>query len=284
MIEEPITYISLNLGPDVGANDTIVGVRVVPDGRNGNEVYGRTLDSGEPDTGEGIILEAGDKLVFPPGSVKVTLQDVDRYADAELDGYAAVTNTVWTWLQIPPRPDDQAFFLYMLATSRRLDRAYALCVGALRELGQRADEPFISTRSRVFNALGNAESMCIALNRAIWMIRDAQARFPVKTAVPHEVADVQDAVRAIRNAFEHIDERAFGEARQETPAEAMSIFNQADLVTSRTIRYACHSLDMRMQVVPALVAARRFVYDVIAEAGITKTLNNSMEFGPFMDD
>ena len=114
MIEKPITYISLNLGPNVGANDTVVGVRVVPDGRNGNEVYGRTLNAGEPDSGEGIVLEAGEKLVFPSGSVTVTLEDVDRYADPELDGYSAVSNTVWTWLQIPPS-SSQGFFLYMLA-------------------------------------------------------------------------------------------------------------------------------------------------------------------------
>ena len=283
MAMEPITYIGISLGPNVGANDTVVGVRVVPNGRNSNEVYGRTLNADEQDTGERITLEVGEKLVFPPGSVEVTLPDVDRYADSELDGYAPVTNTAWTWLKIPPSPDE-AFFHYMLAVSRRLDRAYALYVGALRELGTRPDEPFIRTRARVFSALGNAESMCIALNRAIQMIADAHARFSVTTAVPREVTDVQDAVRAIRNAFEHIDERAFGRARQETPVEAMSIFNQADLVTSGTIRYAEHSLDLRMQVIPALVAARQFIYDVLAGEGTTKRVDEPIEFGPFMDE
>ena len=57
---KPITYISLNLGPNVGATDFIVGVRVVPDGRSGNEVYGRTLDTGETDNGEGILLNVGE--------------------------------------------------------------------------------------------------------------------------------------------------------------------------------------------------------------------------------
>ncbi len=127
MVKEPITYIGIHLGPNVGDNDAVVGVRVVPNGRNGNEVYGRILNAGEPDTGEGITLEAGYKLVFPPSSVNITLKDVDRYADAELDGYAPVTNTVWTWLHIPPSPEP-AFFHYMLAASRRLDRAYALYV------------------------------------------------------------------------------------------------------------------------------------------------------------
>ena len=61
---KPITYVGLNLGPNVGATDFIVGVRVVPDGRSGNEVYGRALNTGEPDNGEGILLNVGDKLVF----------------------------------------------------------------------------------------------------------------------------------------------------------------------------------------------------------------------------
>ncbi len=38
----PITYISINLGPVVGANDFLAGVRVVPPGRNGNAVFGRS--------------------------------------------------------------------------------------------------------------------------------------------------------------------------------------------------------------------------------------------------
>ena len=282
MAVEPITYISINLGPNVGANDTVVVVRVVSDGRNGNEVFGRTLNVGEPDTGEGIVLKVGEKLVFPSGNVKVTLQDVDRYADPEQDGYAALTNTVWTWLQIPPS-SSLAFFLYMLAASRRLDGAHALCVGALRELGDRPDEPFMKTRTRIFGALGNAESMCIALNRAFVMISDVGARFSVKVAVPSEVEAIQDAVLAIRNAFEHIDERAFGNARQETPVEAISIFNQADLVKSATLRYGNYELDLRTQVIPALVAARQYIYDVIAEAGSSKTVNKPLEFGPFSD-
>ncbi len=122
--------------------------------------------------------------------------------------------------------------------------------------------------------------MCIALNRAIWMIRNTQAKFSTTTSVPHEVAEVQDAVHAIRNAFEHIDERAFGKARQEGPEDAMSIFDQADLVTSGTIRYANFSFDLRTQTIAALVAARRFIYDVLSEQGTTKLVDKPI--GPFV--
>ena len=46
MAVEDIAYISLNLlgKPTLGANDTVVGVRVVPAGRDGNLVYARSLN------------------------------------------------------------------------------------------------------------------------------------------------------------------------------------------------------------------------------------------------
>lgn len=274
---QTITHIGIHLGPDINANDAVVGVRVVPDGKNSNEVYGRTLNFGEPDSGESIKLEVGEKLVFLPGSVNVTLQDVDRYADPEPDGYATIANTVWTWLQIPPLRNE-AFFNYLLAASRRLDTAHALCVSVLREIDNySSNEPFIKTRARVFKALGHAELMCIALNRAIMMIKDAHDKVSATTTVPNEIGTIQEAVLAIRNAFEHIDERAMGNARKEDSADAMSIFNQADLI-SGILRYANHSLDLKAEVIPALIVARKFIFDVVAEAGTTKTINFPIEF------
>ena len=284
MVAEPITYIGLHLGPNSGANDAVIGVRVVPDRKVGNVVYARTLNAGEPDTDEAITLSAGEKLVCPPGSVRVTIHDVDRYAKLESDGYAAVTNTVWTWLQIPPSPGE-TFFNYLLAVSRRLDMAHALCLGTLSELGERPDEPFIRTRERIFGALGNAELMCISLNRAIEMIRKTQTHFrEVKTAVPEEVECLKEPVWAIRNAFEHIDERAMGRTRWEDEGDAASIFDQGDLVSYGVLRYDDHALNLRTDVIPTLIAGRKFIYDVITEAGTAKTVNQAIEFRPVSEN
>ena len=283
MVAEPITYIGVHLGRDVGANDAIVGVRVVPAGRSGNEVYGRTLNSGERDQGEGITRDSGDKLVFPLGSVKIKLDDVDRYAEKGPDGFAPVTNTLWTWSQIPPCPDE-TFFHYFLAASRRIDMAHSFWMSALDALRPRQDEPFIKNRVRVFNALGNAESMCIALNRAFMMITRPPAEFSVSTKPPREVETLHEAVRAVRDAFEHIDERATGRAREEDATQALSIFDQTDLVSSGILTYANYSINLRSEVIPVLVAVRKFIYDVIAEKGTTKTLDQRLEFEPFTDD
>ena len=269
---EPITHISLNLGPNMGTTDFMVGIRVVPAGRNGNEVYARTLNTGEPDGGESILLNVGDELIFPAGNLRITLRDVDKYAEVQPTGYAAITNTVWTWLQMPP-PKSGAFFHYMLSTARRLDQAHALCVQILQELDALPEERGITRRTRLFNALANSESMCLALGRAITMIMNAGNKIQVKTAVHPDLKNLGERATAIRDAFEHIDERAFGKARRETSTDALSIFNQADLASDRVLRYAKHSLSLPLDVLPNLVKARRFVYDAISEPGDIKTVN-----------
>ncbi len=283
MAVEDIAYISLNLSPTLEANDTVVGVRVVPAGRDGNLVYARSLNEGEPDNGERIPLEIGDKLVCPPGSIKVTLEDVDRYAEQEFDGYAPITNTVWTWLHVPPSPDE-FFFNFMLTASRRLDDAHALCASALRELGHRPDEPFIKTRSRIFNAFGNAEQMCIYLSLVIELINDARTRFSLKTDVPAEVEEIASRVRAIRNAFMHpYSHVPGGHIDKEDLGDPTEILDQEELLSHGILSFAGHSLDLRKQIIPTLIATRKFIYDVISEIGTTETYNGAIEMGPFED-
>ena len=274
----PVTYIGINLGPKVGESDLLAGVRVVPAGRNGNRLYGRTLNHGEPDSGDGIPLEVGETLEFPAGSVSVTMADVDRYSKPGADGYAPVANTVWTWLAIPPREYDQTFVNYLLAAARRLDAAHAHCSGALRGLTDHHNKMGFRAREAMFDALGDAESMCVALSRAIRMIALARATISASAAVPEEISAIEHAVQAIRDAFEHIDERAVGKARREKPIDAVSVFDQSDFFTSGVLRYAGQSLDIRGEAIPALIAGRRFIVEAATQAGLMKTINEPIEW------
>ena len=282
MTIEPITYMSFNLGAAAGIDDLfLVGIRVIPTGRDGSTVLARTLNYGELDSGEGIVLQAGERLLFPPGSLKVTIQDIDRDNTPDSNGYAAIANTVWTWFKIGPSPD-QLSFNYLFAAARRLDSAHALCVSAMSEFDNPPHEPFIKSRARIYRALGNAELMCIALNRADNMIKGIATTGVVATTVPDEVDTILPALTAIRNAFEHIDERAMGNARQEQQMDALSIFDQIEFVTSGILRYANYSLDLRSQVIPALIASRKFIFDVaIEKAGRAKTVNVPIDFGTY---
>ena len=51
--------------------------RLVPDGREGNKVYARSLRPGEEDTGEGVNLNAGDELVIRPGGLVINSDEID---------------------------------------------------------------------------------------------------------------------------------------------------------------------------------------------------------------
>ena len=274
----PVTYISINLGPQVGDGDFLAGVRVVPAGRKGNRVYGRTLNHGEPDSGEGIPLEVGETLEFPAGSVSVTMADVDRYSEPGPDGYAPVANTVWTWLSIPPFESDQTFINYLLAAARRLDAAHMDCSRALHVLTDQPAEKGFRAREAMFRALGDAESMCVALGRGIQMIARASSTILSSTAVPPEIRSIENKVKTMRDAFEHIDERALGVARRENSSAALSVFDQSDFFTLGVLRYADYSLDIRTEVVPALISGRQFIVEAATRAGLRKTINAPIEW------
>ena len=208
------------------------------------------------------------------------MADVDRYSKPEPDGYAPVTNTVWSWLAIPPFETDHIFVNYLLAASRRLDKAHTHCANALRILTDPPENVGFRGREARFNALGDAESMCVALSRAVRMIARARETISAPTVVPDEVGAIEEAVLAIRDAFEHIDERAVGKARRENSTDALSVFDQADFFAAGVLRYAGYSLNMRRDVIPALIAGRRFIVEDATRAGLRKTITQPIKWSP----
>jgi hypothetical protein len=274
-----IRYLGVNLTPNVGANDALIGVRVVPAGRDGHRVFGRTLHPGEHDSGEAVAFYPyrGEELHFPSGSIQISLRDLERGNEPGPDGYAPVSNTLWTWLTFGA-PPDPAFFRFLLAAARRLDTAHALCSDVLAALTEQ-NEPFIKARRRLFAALGLAETMCVALGRAIDMLGRVPSHFSVSVSLPPSVSGLLPALREIRNAFEHIEDRALGNVHGRPHADALSIFDQRDLISRGVLRYGAHSLDLQGEVLPMLVQARRLVLDAAIEtAGAARTLNTSIGF------
>jgi hypothetical protein len=274
-----IRYLGVNLTDEVGANDALIGVRVVPAGRDGNKVYGRTLAEGEPDSGEPVSFYpyAGEELHFAAGSIQIFLRDLDNANQPGPDGYTAVSNTLWTWLMVGA-PPDPAFFRFLFAAARRLDTTHSLHVEVLAAL-TRQPEPFIKARQRLFGALGFAELMCVALGRAIDMLQSVPSQFSVPLALPSAVSSVSPALREIRNAFEHIEDRALGNVRGRPHADALSIFDQRDFISRGVLRYASHSLDMRADILPMLIDARRAVLEAaVMTAGAAKILNVPLSF------
>ena len=124
-------------------------------------------------------------------------------------------------------------FNYFFAVARRLDSTYSLCVGAISTISAPPDN-----RARFLGALSDAELMCIVINRVAGMIKAIAITFSVATTVPHENNALSPPVKAI---------------------EALSKSKQLELSTSGILRYGNHSLDLRAQVIPSLVAARKGV-------------------------
>ena len=121
VLTQSIDAIGLHFTPDVGhTDDMLASFRLVPDGRKGITVYGRTLRHGEVDTGQSVQLRPGDKVVLRPGALEMSLEAIDeQMAVRSDDGYATVTNTLWSWLIIgAARPLSTVRFL--LTTARRL--------------------------------------------------------------------------------------------------------------------------------------------------------------------
>ena len=279
MTLKPITWVSLHLGPDPEGTIFVVAVRVVPAGREGNTVFGKSLNYGEPDDGQGITLLPGERLVFLPGNLKATMRDVDRNNTPGPDGYASLANTIWTWLQIPPHPDEK-LFNYLFAMARRLDTAHDLCSTAISLLNEQPAMSSLPSRAQLFRALGLAELACVALYRAIKMIRDFSSEFSSLVAVPQIMEALFPALEEIRNSFEHIEDRAMGQVRRKPHQDAISTFNQAAF-TSGILRYANYSLDLRKAMIPALIAGRQQIFDVAVEkSGPAKTNSQPVDSGP----
>ena len=78
------------------------------------------------------------------------------------------------------------------------------------------------------------------------------------------MAKTQEAVLEMRNAFEHIDERAEGKVGGgRFDADALTIFNQSEFVESSILRHRDHRLNFETDVIAALVDSRDLIMDAI---------------------
>ena len=238
--------------------------RLVEIRREGNVVYARSLRRGEKDTGEGVHVGKGERLVIPEGEMVIDSLDVDEYHNpVGLGGYRPVANTVWAWHHFAT--ERLGFLLFLFALARRTDAAHALWSSAIqaRDLA-RGGQGSIPARQAHFQALGAAEMTIIALGRCYRMVDGLVEKYCPEMSVPDSVVKTSAAVKAMRDAFEHIDERAEGKVKiGEVHPEALTIFDQPDFVASSILRYRQHELNFESQVIRALVDCRELLMEAI---------------------
>ncbi len=237
--------------------------RLVPDGREGNKVYARSLRPGEEDTGEGVNLNAGDELVIRPGGLVINSDEIDALSPKGFGGYAPVANTIWTWYSI--MGEQVGFFVYLFALARRLDAAHAAWELAMQERDKAGNEQGIGRRIGFFRALSEAEVAIIALHRGMNMLARSNSVFSLGLEVPDSLKMLEPVVKEMRDAFEHIDERAQGKINQrgQMDAEALTIFNQPDFIESSVLRYRGRFLHFEDDVLAALLGCRELILKVI---------------------
>ena len=143
-----------NVGQD-SSNELLFYSRLVPDGREGNKVFARSLHPGEEDTGEGVNVLAGEQLIVRAGGLVINSDEIDALSPKGYGRYAPVANTVWTWYSIVG--ERVGFFVYLYALARRLDAAHAAWELAIRDRDNARSESAIGRRTGFFRALSEAE-------------------------------------------------------------------------------------------------------------------------------
>jgi hypothetical protein len=87
------------------------------------------------------------------------------------------------------------------------------------------------------------------------MWRASRDRLPV----PPLIAQHGDAVTAVRNAYEHIEDRALGQGNRRPHPNALSIFDYEPLLDADEVVYDGHVLNLRTDVPPIMGEVREFL-------------------------
>ena len=108
-----------------------------------------------------------------------------------------------------------------------------------------------------------AEVTVISLSRAMEMIERLEKEFWLGLRFPEKFDSNKLALRRIRNALEHIDDRAMGQAKDGTADSALSIFFQPYFVDQGILTYAGHALSFAEGLPLVLSECRELIKSVI---------------------
>ena len=225
-------------------------------------MYARSLRLGEEDSGEVVHVPAGKRLVIRAGDLSIDSEELDAKSPKGRGGYAPVADTIWTWYQIAGVEDTKLLML-VLAAARRLDATHVFwseTMGALEEAPTLAGN---LRRSALFRALAMAEVTLISLSREMEMISRLEKEFSLGLQISEIFDSNMKALRRMRNALEHIDDRAMGQATDGTADSAMSIFFQPYFVDQGILTYAGDALSFAEGAPLVLRECRELIKSVI---------------------
>ncbi|MCP9276929.1 light-mediated development protein DET1 [Mycolicibacterium sp. CAU 1645] len=260
IVMEHLSHITHHLTLE-GDDGYLLPQRIVETSREPGMVVARTLRHGEVDDGRRVHVRPGDKIEVHP---TLEIDAVDEFESQGVLGYAPISPVLWTWLKIAPQlTDDRP--RYLLSAARRLDLAQTLFM-RVEELRQSDPEGAPAVRRALFELVGATELAVVSLSRAIDMCTKAGTDIGVTTAVPSDITTRATAVIAIRNAYEHIEDRALGKVWGKPDPNALTIFDHVSIAVDGVIRYGVHQLDLGTDVPETISAIRQFLKTAASEA------------------
>ncbi len=203
----------------------------------------------------------------------MSVDNVDISAATKFeDGYSSIANTVYTWLSLYPNlnskiiPKEVTYLL--LSVARRLDAShegFSLLHSKLKEL--ETVEYGIRQRNLIFEIVGLVEIAIVAMNRAFQMADRLGNHFSLSTPFPTSVKDKLVAIKNMRDAYEHIDNRAFGLVGQKPKPhpDALSVFNFERLFQEGIATYGSYELDIYNEAIQLLIDTRQYLKDATSE-------------------
>ncbi|WP_163698818.1 light-mediated development protein DET1 [Mycolicibacterium sarraceniae] len=260
IVMEHIAYISAHTEPE-GAAGYMLSQRVVPLREEPGKVFARTLRHGEEDDGRRAHCRPGDEFVLE--EMQISVDHVDEWEGKGVDGYVPLTPVLFTWMSFATHHSAEKH-RYLLAAARRLDQAQSL-FDRIDVLRQSDPEGAPAVRRAVFELVGTTELATVSLGRVVDMCMQARTAIGAAAPVPADIRTRCDGVRAIRNAYEHIEDRALGNVQGSPHPDALTIFNHQRVVADGVIEYGTHQLDLSTDVPSIVNAARQYLKDVAKE-------------------
>jgi hypothetical protein len=114
--------------------------------------------------------------------------------------------------------------------------------------------------------LSSVEMLVVALGRVIDMVCSAGTAIGCAVPVPASVDAKKDAVRALRNAYEHIEDRALGQVNGKPDPQALTIFDYEPLLKEDVLAYGRHRLGVTDEIPGLFADMRQFIKDVVSGA------------------
>lgn len=108
------------------------------------------------------------------------------------------------------------------------------------------------------------EIAVVAYGRALDMARSLEALTGVRTVFPSSLDAQLQSIRLLRNAYEHIEDRALGQVNGKPDAAAVSIFEWRPLFNDRKLTYAGQEVSLK-ELLTGTLKLRAFLVDAAAD-------------------